>query len=432
MPFTSGNASETDLFLEWIANKTGLILGNSSNFPFEHWESDAGSYIRINYYMNLICLPIIVISGVLGNVLSLLVFLCTHLKYQSSSIYLACLNIADTGFLVCVFLSVWLKYVGLSVTHTLTGCRIIMYLSFVFAFLSVWSVLCFTVERYAVVFYPLLKHKLCTPSRAKLVMCCLTVLALGGFLVAPLTSEIATEGIMELGCQPKPRYLDLWHAFQHADSILTVILPSILILFFNMRIAIKICDFLHRKRLKEPKGKGAGATNTYSTYAIYNGKITVVVAKNVDREISHLSLSMTPSGCGLETRTRSGQPIVRMSGKRRYHHQIRTTRSLLIVSSMFLALNLPSHVFKLYYSFAFIRLPSSAFLWQNLLQLMYYSNFAVNVLLYSASSRSFRTAWRRLMKKWAHGLSGLYHKLHTNKLPPKEPQEEQREDNDKE
>ena len=412
--------------LPGVDDAIDIALGNASNLSlaFVTWESEASYYIRVNYYMNLICLPVIVVSGVVGNVLSLLVFLCTHLKYQSSSIYLACLNAADTGFLICVFLSVWLKYVGLSVTHTLSGCRIIMYLSFVFAFLSVWTVVCFTVERYIVVFYPLRKHKLCTPRRAKMVTCSVGLLAFCSYLVAPLTSEIATSGMSELGCQPKPMFLSLWHIFQHADSVITVIIPSILILYFNIRIAVRICDFLHRKSSKSQDDSGRDLTNSCTTYAIYNGKITVVIANASGRELSHMSNSITPSGCGQETRTRGGKQIVQMPGRQRHHYQIRTTRSLLIVSSTFLALNLPSHVFKLYYSFAYIRFPSSAFLWQNLLQLLYYTNFAVNVLLYSASSRAFRGASKRLWRRWTHRLRRIYKKVQTNR-PPQEPEVEE-------
>ena len=414
-------AALNELFQELLGPDADLNF-TWSNFSNPFHGENTEYYLRVNYYMNLICLPLIVLVGTLGNATSLLVFLCTHLKYQSSSIYLAFLNVADTGFLVCVFLSVWIKYMGLSVTNTSGGCRLILYLSFVFAFLSVWTVLSFTIERYIVVFYPLKKHQYCTPRRAKMVITGLGIFALISYTIAPITSGPSTDSnVTGLDCHPKPQFQSLWHAFQHADSIVTVIIPSILIILLNVRITVRIWDFLYRKRSKSPSGSHQETVtnnNPQSTCANYNGRVSIVAGDTSAGECSRLSHSCSASASRRDRFTVTGscsRAEHRLACRKRRHYQLRTTRALVIVSTMFLVLNLPSHAFKLYYSFAYIRFPSSAFLWQNLLQLLYYTNFSVNVFLYTACSRSFRTAFLRLWRKWRHRLHYVYKMARTNK-----------------
>ncbi len=80
---------------------------------------------------------------------------------------------------------------------------------------------------------------------------------------------------------------------------------------------------------------------------------------------------------------------------------------LLVVSTVFLMLNVPSHVFRVY---SFIievrnaagdnhRLSSTAKRLQELCQLLYYLNFTINFFLYSFCARRFRDALSSLLSK---------------------------------
>lgn len=57
---------------------------------------------------HLYYIPAIILVGLVGNLLSCIVFLNTHLKMRSSSYYLAALATADFGFLATL-LMVWLN-----------------------------------------------------------------------------------------------------------------------------------------------------------------------------------------------------------------------------------------------------------------------------------------------------------------------------------
>lgn len=59
-------------------------------------------------FFHLYYIPAIILVGLVGNLLSCIVFLNTHLKMRSSSYYLAALATADFGFLATLMM-VWLN-----------------------------------------------------------------------------------------------------------------------------------------------------------------------------------------------------------------------------------------------------------------------------------------------------------------------------------
>ena len=67
-------------------------------------------------------MPVIILVGVIGNVMSLCVFSLTHLHRLSSSVYLSSLALADTGFLVALFV-VWLSRVNVKLFQREGWCQ---------------------------------------------------------------------------------------------------------------------------------------------------------------------------------------------------------------------------------------------------------------------------------------------------------------------
>ncbi|CAN7994637.1 unnamed protein product, partial [Ixodes pacificus] len=78
--------------------------------------------------------------------------------------------------------------------------------------------------------------------------------------------------------------------------------------------------------------------------------------------------------------------------------QISVTRMLLLVSTVFILLNLPSYVLRIYvFLLSFgdaesleAASGSLAYVLQRYFMILYYTNFAINFVLYNASSRMFR------------------------------------------
>jgi Co/Zn/Cd efflux system component len=67
--------------------------------------------------MNKYFMPVIILIGLIGNTASFTVFVGTHLKHQSSSIYLAFLNMVDNMFLISLGLGVWLGWIRVHCAH---------------------------------------------------------------------------------------------------------------------------------------------------------------------------------------------------------------------------------------------------------------------------------------------------------------------------
>ena len=83
--------------------------------------------LRVVNVLDLYLLPLISVVGCIGNILSFLVFTATYLRRLSSSVYLAALAVADTIFLVVLFIN-WLTAFGVQVsgdnhTHNLQFTR---------------------------------------------------------------------------------------------------------------------------------------------------------------------------------------------------------------------------------------------------------------------------------------------------------------------
>ncbi|KAG8232254.1 hypothetical protein J437_LFUL011808 [Ladona fulva] len=80
-------------------------------------------------FFHLYYIPFIILVGLVGNLLSCVVFLNTHLRLRSSSYYLAALATADLGFLATLFL-VWLNNnAGVVVFNRDGWCQGLVYVS---------------------------------------------------------------------------------------------------------------------------------------------------------------------------------------------------------------------------------------------------------------------------------------------------------------
>ena len=93
-------------------------------------------------------IPIICVFGILGNILSFKVFIFTSFKKHSSSIYIGALSLSDTGFLASLFLS-WLGggRIGVQYTSNPVWCHVMIYVTYLCSFLSVWYVVLIMFDR---------------------------------------------------------------------------------------------------------------------------------------------------------------------------------------------------------------------------------------------------------------------------------------------
>ncbi|KAH3691077.1 hypothetical protein DPMN_191752 [Dreissena polymorpha] len=114
---------------------------NASNFSYSNKDLNSsyqtGSW-TVYKFMYEYVLSIIVFVGLAGNLTSIyLILYDKQMRKVSSSVFLTSVLAADTGMLISLLL-VWIESLGYPVNHHPAVCRINVYLTYVFGFLSIW------------------------------------------------------------------------------------------------------------------------------------------------------------------------------------------------------------------------------------------------------------------------------------------------------
>lgn len=169
-------------------------------------------------------------------------------------------------------------------------CQIVTYLTHVSSCLSAWLVMGFTMERFVAVCYPLLRPTVCTARRARLVITVMTgtAIVLYGYLFTAAGIAIYANQDM---CVLKKEYYYLGYVMNNVDCVVTLVLPVVIIVALNLRIVHCVW---------------------------YIGLITPENLQPAELQQANTS------------------------------QQIKVTKTLLIVSTVFVILNFPSHAMRAY------------------------------------------------------------------------------------
>lgn len=213
-------------------------------------DEESDSFCTSLYFLLDFChlyyIPSIILLGLVGNLLSCVVFLKTHLKLRSSSYYLAALATTDFSFLMSLLL-VWLNStIGWKVFNNNGWCETLVYVSAVCSSLSVWLIVAFTVERFIAVQYPLHRPHMCTITRAKTIILVLTILALVSHSYSFVTAGVVKNQGGDEVCDLKIEYLETMQIISIIDSIASLIVPLVLIIVMNTMIMRNLLKFGRR------------------------------------------------------------------------------------------------------------------------------------------------------------------------------------------
>uniref|UniRef100_A0A182N1U9 G-protein coupled receptors family 1 profile domain-containing protein n=1 Tax=Anopheles dirus TaxID=7168 RepID=A0A182N1U9_9DIPT len=333
-------------------------------------------YAEVLSVINFYYVPALVLFGSIGNVLSVLVFFKTKLRKLSSSYYLAALGLSDTFYLIGQFVA-WLNLVDLKIYIQEICCRFFTFSSSLCCFLSVWFVVAFTVERFIAVLYPLKRQTMCTVRRAKIVILALTI---GGiFISLPIfffASPQFSVSMNDTICDIVQEYKDQATMFNFLDFILVFVVPFTIIVVLNTITALTVWKFASiRRTMTIPRGYGANVRESRRQLNISNSQLF---------------------GNG----TVPVQQIQLFTGRSRVaNSQIKVTKMLLIVSTVFVCLNLPSYIVRVKIYLETEHTNMNIYLVQNCCQLFFMTNFGINFILYCVSGQNFRKA-----------IFGMFHK----------------------
>lgn len=190
----------------------------------------------------------------------------------------------------------------------------------------------------------------------------------------------------------------MFQVVRTVDTVLIVVVPLFSIFIMNAAIGIKICHYTGRRGKGSNSQLDSSADEMFSTYSTaQKGTLDVRHLPN-GAKLSQTAVNNLLSGTTLGV---AGTRTWRVR-TRKQHTQMRITRALLVVSTVFIVLNLPSYAFRIHAFVISIRKESFAstiqsYIWQEFIQFVYYSNFSSRFFLYSACSRNFRCALCRFV-----------------------------------
>ena len=240
----------------------------------------------------------------------------------------------------------------------------------------------FCINLYFSVCLPFQRQQFCTTKRAKTVV---AALALTGTVLYNWTAwTMHSENFLGRSlCIVQQHFYDLNTRLEIVDTVITLLIPFFTISALNIRIIYAVFK-IHRDR-----------RHISSTHSM-NGEANGIRHNGADATPSTPSNRYTHIGILSISSSHSHT----LNTRRRHHNsQVKVTKMLVLVSSIFLVLNLPTHALRLY-AFTTLVLPSREYVAINrLFQYFNYTNFAINFFLYNTCGRNFRHALHHLGRK---------------------------------
>lgn len=287
--------------------------------------------------------PFICLFGFVGNILSTIIFLSKSQTKTSCSLYLAARSLSDTGFLISLF-CIWLGDMKVNAFKPPGMCQIVVFLSYICAFLSVWFIVAVTFENYIRICLPMQVNVYCNPRRARMIIVIAVAVSvlLYSFTLWIFASVPTKTGMMI--CLPYDEYDDIYQYFIYIDVVVTLVLPTLITMFLMLPITVSLFESLRRQA----------------------------------------RLSM-----------KSSRPL-----ERRQTAQSIVTKMLFCVSLSFIILSLPSHVIRLQLTIStFVKQETYLIEYRTMaikyiFETIYNLSFAVNFMIYLIFGEKFRSDFR--------------------------------------
>lgn len=205
----------------------------------------------IEQYLSIYGPFLLTTIGVIGNILSILIFLTPRYRSQSSHFYLLSLALSDLCFLIInlvedtfrnhnAFYKSKLNILDRSPTYI---CILVQYARNLTRSLSSWIVVSFTVERLIVIFYPLQRATICRRKISRYVISTLILISLLSNINVPFQYGIIVHNFQsnnETICDILPEQRSLYMHFAIGTMITVYLLPMFIIFIVNTMICAKL------------------------------------------------------------------------------------------------------------------------------------------------------------------------------------------------
>ena len=190
--------------------------------------------VWVAYYLNLNYLWVVFAFGFPGN-LACLITILRMPPLTSSTTYVAALAITDNFAIIN-------KLVYHQVTlHDMDvgggGCKALFFLGSFFAMYPNWILVAMTVERFVAIWFPLNVSTICTKKKAVITLIIVALILLLADVWFLFSATFSYHKLTGFDCGFLPEYSDfLKYYWYWIDGLLFAILPSIILVIFNVLI----------------------------------------------------------------------------------------------------------------------------------------------------------------------------------------------------
>ena len=212
----------------WINETRNTInfSGTAKGFPVP--DAQLVRFQEIINVLDTYYIPSLVVFGILGNTFCCTMILNSKLSKLSYAHYIASIMVADSLFLVNLFL-LWLLYMGLNLYRIGALCHFTTFLSHSSSFLSLWYTVCLGLDRLLFLHYGNLQRHLLSALKAKVVTAILATIAIAVFLNICLTFGVISLYKTTLSCVPLSRFANVLHTMQQIDVFLNCLIPYLIL-----------------------------------------------------------------------------------------------------------------------------------------------------------------------------------------------------------
>jgi hypothetical protein len=208
--------------------------------------------VAVEQYMSIYVPFVLTTLGIIGNILSILIFLSPRYRRQSSHFYLLSLALSDLCFLIINLIEdtfrnhneLYHSRINILDRSSPIICILVEYARNTTRLLSSWIIVSFTIERLLVVFHPLKRAIICRRKIARCVVSILFFLSLLININVPFHYGIInlpnSLGKEDTICDILPKYHPIYMRFAISTMITVYLVPMCLIGAVNMLICCKL------------------------------------------------------------------------------------------------------------------------------------------------------------------------------------------------
>ena len=250
------------------------------------------NFLDIANKINLFSTIIIICIGLIGNLLSLIIYSQSKYRLNSSNVFILILSITDSLFLIIHFFEDTINileqyyYIEINFLNIIDinreSCKIANYLRYVLRSISSFIILAFTIQRYIIVYSPLSSKRFKT-KRYAWYTCLITINS--SFIMNIWSLFMIDLSNQNKKCDIIDKWINVYYYISICYFTLTKLLPMLIIVILN-------CLIIHISKkddLKRDQYRNINMTNIIDTNIRRNAIKTLNQIINKNKTINQTS-----------------------------------------------------------------------------------------------------------------------------------------------